>query len=162
MRSAFSKDWVHHLLRSRFSNDFSLIIDRISKLAAEADNKDQGYIAEELRARIEPWLRDFLRLNYGISGSVRGYLRTRTPNLVAWLKRRRRYSLPLERRAMVSKLRRNGSSDQYLETFRAELSEIESVLVGKEFRDFIQPMIGKLSLGPEPATQSTRKLSSLS
>jgi glycosyltransferase domain-containing protein len=148
MRAAFSKDWVHHLVRSRFSSDFAHIIDRISRLAAEADGKDQNVVAEELRTRIESWFRKFLRLNYGFSGSMRGHLRNRAPSLVAWLKRRRRYSLPLERKAIFTKLSQNGSSKTYLETFRTELSEIENTLCGNEFRNFVEPFIRKLAIDP--------------
>ena len=148
MRSAFSKDWVHHLVRSRFNDDFARVIDRISGLAADADGNEQGFIAEELRARIEPWLSNFLRLNYGLSGSMRGYLRSRAPSLVAWLKRRRRYSFPLERRTIFTKLKQNGASKASLATFRTELSEIENVLCHDEFRNFIQPFVSKLAVDP--------------
>ncbi len=143
-RSAFTKDWVHHLLRNRFSSDFANIIDRISKLAADADGVDQGAVAERLRERIEPWLRDFLRLNYGLSGTVRQYLRSRVPSVLIWLKTRRRYSLPFERRAILVKLRKDGASEDCVKAFSAELAQIEDVVAGNTFRNFLRLHVSKL------------------
>ena len=143
-RSAFTKDWVHHLLRNRFSSDFANIIDRISKLAADADGVDQGAVAERLRERIEPWLRDFLRLNYGLSGTVRQYLRSRVPSVLTWLKTRRRYSLPFERRAILVKLRKDGASEDCVKAFSAELAQIEDVVAGNTFRNFLRLHVSKL------------------
>ena len=143
LRSAFTRDWVHHLLRNRFSSDFSDIIDRISRVAAEADGIDQAIVAERLRERVEPWLRDFLRLNYGLSGTVRQYLRDRVPGLLTWLKTRRRISVPFERKAIVAKLRNNGATDTYLQSFQAELAQIEDVVRGDGFRTFLRPHISK-------------------
>jgi glycosyltransferase domain-containing protein len=144
MRTAFSNDWVHHLVRSRFNTDVANIVSRIAAHAAAADKSDQNAIAENLLDRIEPWLRDFLRLSYGPSGAIRGYLRRTVPGVLTWLKRRRRYSVPFERRVMIAKLRESGASEEYLKNFRAELARIEDVVSGAEFRDFIQTFVDKL------------------
>jgi glycosyltransferase domain-containing protein len=141
MRSAFAKDWVHHLLRNRFSTDFANIIDRISGLAAAADGLDKSVVAENLREHIAPWLRDFLRLNYGLSGVTRQYVRTAAPAVLTWLKMRRRYSVPVERLAVFAKLRKNGASEDYIKAFAAELAQIEDVIAGNAFRDFILPLM---------------------
>ena len=138
LRSAFQHDWVHHLLRNRFSTDFSNIIERVSEAAAQADRLDKAEIAERVRTCVEPWLRDFLRLNYGLSGSVRAYLRARVPSLLTWLKTRRRYSVWRDRRAVFSRLRSNGASEAYLSALAGELHRIEDVLEGKEFASFLQ------------------------
>lgn len=143
MRSAYAKDWVHHLLRNRFSTDFSEIINRISRVAAQADGIDQSIVAERLRQRVEPWLRDFLQLNYGLSGTVRQYLRDRVPSLLTWLKTRRRISVPFERKVILAKLRDNGATDAYLQAFKRELAEIEDVVRGDAFRAFLRPHILK-------------------
>jgi glycosyltransferase domain-containing protein len=144
LRSAFSKDWVHHLLRNRFSTDFAEIIARISKEAA-GNELDQEIIAENLRERIEPWLRDFLRLNYGLYGVTRQHIRSTAPAILDWLKMRRRYSVPLERRMLLGKLRTNGASEQYLKAFREELADIEDVIAGRAFKEFIQPYMRKFT-----------------
>jgi len=144
MGGAFTRDWVHHLLRSRFSSDFATIIDRLSRLAAEADGGDQMAIAERLRAGVEPWLRDFLRLNYGLSGTARQYLRERMPGLLIWLKKRRRVSVGFERRALFDTLAKDGASQNYLTAFRREFVLIEEVLAGRECRDFLTSYVSKL------------------
>ena len=139
LRSAFTKDWVHHLLRNRFSTDFAEIVRRISELAAAADGKDASVVAENLRDRVAPWLRDFLRLNYGLSGTVRQYLRTNIPGVLTWLKTRRRFSAPLERRSILAKLRKDGASKSYVQAFSRELNQIEDVISGDAFRKFVTP-----------------------
>jgi len=138
LRSAFAKDWVHHLLRNRFSADFANIIERISDAASKADGADKDVVAESLRDRIEPWLRDFLRLNYGLSGVVRGHLRARAPSLLEWLKARRRHSVRWERRSLFAALHKHGASEDYLNALRAELLRIEDVVGGKEFCTFLR------------------------
>ncbi|HZP76302.1 MAG TPA: TIGR00180 family glycosyltransferase [Pseudolabrys sp.] len=138
LRSAFSKDWVHHLLRNRFTTDFANIIERISDVASKSDKGDKNEIAERVRQRVEPWLRDFLRLNYGLSGTVRGHLRARVPALLEWLKTRRRYSVSRERRALFATLRQHGAADDYLTALRAELAHIEDTVSGTAFRAFLE------------------------
>ncbi len=145
---AFVSDWVHHLVRNRFSTDFAAIIAKISTIAATSERLDREVVAEKLRERVEPWLRDFLRLNYGPMGALRDYLRRRIPGLLAWRKERRRYSVPFERRSLIARLRQAGASESYLMTFRAELAQIEDVVGGREFRRFVQPYVAKLTDGP--------------
>jgi glycosyltransferase domain-containing protein len=151
LASAFSKDWVHHLLRSRFSIDFSKIVAKVSEAAARADGCDREEVAERVRESIAPWLRDFLRVNYGLSADVRRQLRGRTPAFLRWLKTRRRYSVPREREALIGMMRRHGASEEYLNTFRAELERIEDVVQGKAFRAFLHKHAA--SLLPESATR---------
>jgi glycosyltransferase domain-containing protein len=143
--SAFTKDWAHHLVRSRFSTDFAGIIDRIAAQVAASDSIDAGAAADHLREGMVGWYQSFLRRNYGLFAVVRRHLRTRAPSLLQWLKTRRRYSVPLERRAIFSELQRNGASASYLKTFRGELAQIEDVLTGTEFRCFIAPFVVSLS-----------------
>jgi glycosyltransferase domain-containing protein len=142
---ALAKDWVHHLVRSRFNTDFAKMIERISQVVAADEGGQPSEIAEQLRTGIEPWLRNFLRINYGIGGAIRREVRRKAPALVKWIKTRRRYSVLLERRALFSKLRQSGASAPYLKAFRAELAQIEDVIAGTKFRGFIQPLAGKLA-----------------
>jgi glycosyltransferase domain-containing protein len=141
LRSAFPKDWVHHLVRSRFNTDFAEILARISRQAAAADGADEGAVAEDLRGDITSWFGDFLRRNYGPYAALRRYLRNNTPNLLAWVKTRRRLSVPFEQRSVLAKLRRNGASKAYLEALAAELAQIEDVVSGAAFADFIRPYV---------------------
>jgi hypothetical protein len=145
LRSAFTHDWVHHLLRNRFTSDFSDVIGCISRLAADADGSDHEAVAESLCDSIAPWLRDYLRLNYGLSGMVRGYIRARAPSILIWLKMRRRFSLPFERRSMPAKLRKGGASPSNIVAFAADLALIEEVIKGSAFHDFLRPHAAKLA-----------------
>jgi glycosyltransferase domain-containing protein len=150
--SAFTKDWVHHLLRNHFTTDFARIVDTVADAAARADSSDRADVAERIRERIEPWLRDFLRVNYGLSGTVRGHLRTRVPFLLNWLKTRRRYSVPVERRALFASLRRHGAPATYLETLRGELARIEEVVAGQAFRVFLNGKVTAFLQGSTAAS----------
>ena len=141
MRSAFPKDWVHHLVRSRFSTDFAEILARISREAAAADGVDERPLAEDLRDNIISWFGDFLRRNYGPYAALRRALRNSAPGLLEWAKTRRRYTVSLERRGVLAKLRRNGASDDYLIAFSKELAQIEGVICGPAFADFIRPHV---------------------
>jgi glycosyltransferase domain-containing protein len=152
LRSAFSKDWVHHLVRSRFSTDFAEILARISREAAAADGADQSALTEDLRNNIISWFGDFLRRNYGPYAALRRYLRNTTPNLLEWAKTRRRYAVPFERRSVLAKLRRHGASEDYLRALRAELAQIEDVVSGPAFADFVRPYV---PLFVPEATQTT-------
>jgi glycosyltransferase domain-containing protein len=141
MRSSFPQDWVHHLLRSRFSSEFTIMIDRLSASAAEADGGDPSAIGEELRQTFDAWYRGFLRHNYGPSGILRKFLREKTPALLEWLKRRRRYTVALERRMLFRQLSEHGASADYLAGFAGELAAMEHVLTGNEFAGFIAPYV---------------------
>jgi glycosyltransferase domain-containing protein len=141
LRSAFPKDWVHHLVRSRFSSDFAEILARISREAAAADGADEGALTENLRNDIIAWFGDFLRRNYGPYAALRRFLRAKTPHLLEWVKTRRRLSVLFERRRVLSTLRRNGASEDYLRAFGKELTLIEDVVSGPAFADFIRPYV---------------------
>lgn len=149
MQSAFSVDWVHHLVRSRFSTDLKNIVERIAGIAAKQDKADPTVLAESLLGRIEMWLRDFINLNYGISGTVRRHIRSRAPGLLMWLKTRRRFSVSGERKAIIATLRQRGATEDYIAAFRSELAQIEDVITGAEFRDFIGRYAKELTAVPK-------------
>ena len=149
--SSFKKDWVHHLLRSRFTSDFSAMIDRIAKEAAAADGVDAAAVAEMLRSICEDWLREFLKIYYGSLQSVKQLLRDKTPVLFNWLKSRRRYFVSHERAALFSRLAADGASDIYLTQFASELKTIEDVLTGAEFAAFVQPYVTTFGAASPPA-----------
>jgi glycosyltransferase domain-containing protein len=153
--SSFKKDWVHHLLRSRFTTDFAEMIDRISVSAAQADRVDAAPVAEMLRLICEDWLREFLKIYYGPLQSIKQLLRDNIPGLFNWLKNRRRYCIARERAAIFSKLAADGASEGYLADFDGELKTIEDVVTGREFAAFIGPYLTKfgasnLAVTPAP------------
>ncbi len=139
LRTSFEKDWVHHLLRSRFTSDFNAMIDRISGFAAASDGVEAAPVAEMLRSICDEWLREFLRVNYGSLQSVKKFLRDNTPGFVNLLKKRRRYFIGRERSAIISNLRADDASEAYVAQFKVELAAIEDVLGGASFADFIRP-----------------------
>jgi glycosyltransferase domain-containing protein len=144
MRSSYSKDWVHHLLRSNFTSDFHALIDRISDLAAAADGADRGKVAEMLRGICEPWLRDFLRVYYGEVQGLKQLMRERTPGLMNWLKKGRRPFVGRQRASLFAYLGKDGASPEYCNAFRGELDLIEAVLTGREFQAFVAPLVPQL------------------
>jgi glycosyltransferase domain-containing protein len=137
--SSFKKDWVHHLLRSRFTSDFAKMIDRVSVLAAQADRVDEAPVAEILRLICEDWLNEFLKIYYGPLQTLKQLLRDNTPNFFNWLKNRRRYFVARERAAIFSGLAADGAPDDYLTDFDSELKTIEEVVTGHEFSAFVRP-----------------------
>ncbi len=145
--SSYSKDWVHHLLRSNFTGDFAVMIDRIAAAAAAADNVDPQPIAEMLLGICEDWLREFLRIYYGSLQSVKQALRDHTPGLMNWLKKRRRHFVNRERATLFANLARDGASSADLAVFESELETIEDVLTGTDFAAFIEPCIPVLGAG---------------
>ncbi len=149
--SSFEKDWVHHLLRSRFTSDFTTMVERISAAAAATDKVDAGPIAETLRTICETWLREFLKIYYGPVQSLKQLLRDHTPGFFAWLKNRRRYFVNRERAAIFSSLAADGASPLYLPTFDYELKLIEDVLTGREFAAFVRPYVQVLGVADRPA-----------
>jgi glycosyltransferase domain-containing protein len=141
LRSAFPKDWVHHLARSRFNADFTEILTRISREVAAADCAEAGSVAEDIRNNMISWFGDFLRRNYGPYAALRRYLRANMPELLDWVKTRRRHAVPFERRKLLAKLRSGGASAEYLQAFKSELAQIEDVVSGADFDDFIRPYV---------------------
>ncbi len=150
--SSYSKDWVHHLLRSNFTGDFAVMIDRIASAAAAVDRADVQPVTEMLLGICEGWLREFLRIYYGSLQSIKQALRDHTPGLMNWLKKRRRYFVNRERAALFSNLERDGASNADLAAFESELAMIEDVLTGPEFAAFIKPYIPLLGQNPPART----------
>jgi hypothetical protein len=50
---------------------------------------------------------------------------------------RRRYAVPLDRRRLFARLREGGASAEYLRAFGAELAQVEDIVSGSAFADFI-------------------------
>ncbi len=147
LRLSFSDDWVAHLLRGRFTGDIAAIVDRISGLVAAADGTEEKQFGEQLRdALADRWLRPFLRYNYGGRSRVtdlKHYIHDRRPDLVSRL-RRLRFLSNRETERLFARLRRDGATDAYIDTFRLEMSAIDAVATGPAFRDFLHRTAGDL------------------
>ena len=135
--AAPSASFVYHLLRSRFSADFSAMIDRLSRAVAEADGGDAGESAEQLRLFAEKFVDQIIRNHYGLTNQVRQRLRHFAPGFREWLKTRYRPSIVLEKRALRDRMRKNGAGAKYLAEFRAELARMEDASNGSEVREFL-------------------------
>jgi glycosyltransferase domain-containing protein len=131
------RDFAHYLLRSRFTEDVANVVDRISRRLAELDCGDPKKIAERLRDPLEEWVRVLIRHDFGAYATLRRHLRGRAPGLVVWLKTRQRLRLIWERKNIFIKLRQDGATPAYLEKFKRELAQIEDVLAGREFDEFL-------------------------
>lgn len=144
-QSAYKKDWVHHLLRSDFTEDFNAMIDRIAAQSATADGVEPAPVAEMLRGICETWLREFLRTYYGSLQTVKQGMRDHAPGVMNWLKKRRRYFVGRERVALFSKLAADGASQADLKKFDSELALIEDVLGGDAFAAFVRGQMPKFA-----------------
>jgi glycosyltransferase domain-containing protein len=136
-QSATRRDMVYYLLRSRFTEDISNVLDRISRSLAELDGGNPAQIADRLRELLEDWVRDLIRLDFGAYATLRRYLRAYAPGFVAWLKTRWRLAFVFERRKLLNQLRIGGASEAYIDKFKHELAIIEEALTGPEFRKFL-------------------------
>jgi glycosyltransferase domain-containing protein len=136
-QAAVRKSFAHYLLRSRFTEDVANVLDRISQRLAELDGGDPGKIADRLRAPLERWVEAMIEYDYGAYATLRRYLRTYSPWLVAWLKRRHRLAIVFERKDIFSKLRKDGGTPACVAKFRREFAQIEEVLIGREFKEFL-------------------------
>jgi glycosyltransferase domain-containing protein len=147
-KSTVRKSFVHYLLRSRFTEDIAVVLECISQNLAQIDGGDPAAIAERLRESLEEWVDEMVRFDYGAYATLRRNLRAHSPGLLAWLKRRQRLRVVFERRGIFNKLRKDGATPTYLRKFGYELSQIEQVLTGREFKEFL----GRHMPGLQPAS----------
>jgi glycosyltransferase domain-containing protein len=154
--SSFKKDWVHHLVRSRFTSDIHALVERISVLAAAADGTDAAVVAEDVRVVLEDKFRQFHWASYGSLQEIKQTLRSKAPSLVTWLQNRPRYTVGRERSALLRQLANAGASQEYVTRFRAELAAIEEVISGDAFANFVRPLLPVL--GPAAELRDDRSL----
>jgi glycosyltransferase domain-containing protein len=145
LRSSFKKDWVHHLLRSRFTSDVQAMVERISAVIAADDGSDPAVAAEQVRAVLDAKFRQFLGASYGSLQEVKQALRRKMPEVVIWLQNRPRYFIGRERSALFRQLADAGASPDHVAQFRTELALIEDTLSGEAFAAFVrsyEPALG--------------------
>jgi glycosyltransferase domain-containing protein len=143
-RAEVRRDFVYYLLRSRFTEDVANVLDCVSHRLAELDGGNSEEIAERLRDPLERWVRELIRHDFGAYATLRRHLRSHVPWLVAWFKLRRRLRLTSERRSIFARLRADGATSEYVGKFKNELAQIEDVLTGHEFRQFLRQHIPAL------------------
>lgn len=121
-----SRSWVHHLLRSRFTWDMQAMAGCLS--TAAADCAEAGAIAENVRAIIEQYVREFLFVNFGAVAQLKRTVRVNFPALVRYVQSRPRLFVERKRSAVLSRLAAEGASAKSLERSRTEFADIESSL----------------------------------
>lgn len=129
--------FAYHFLRSRFSDDFAQMIERVSRAVVATDGGDAEEIAEKLRLGAEPWMERIFHNNYSMPNKVRAKLRGHAPWFSEWQKTRYRPTVLFDKRAVRGRLRRNGASNEYLAEFKSELAQMEEALNGNEFPRFL-------------------------
>jgi glycosyltransferase domain-containing protein len=142
--TAVRRDFVYYLLRSPFTEDFTTALDRISKILADLDHGNAAEIADRLREILAEWVGDLIRLDFGAYATLRRHLRTYAPWFVVWLKTRSRMVVVLEKGWLLSKLRKNGATPEYIAKFKSELDHIVEVLSGHDFKAFLGEHMLKL------------------
>ena len=134
------RNWVSHLLRSRFTADTAEMIKRIAAAAA-ATGADAAAAAEAARGNIESYFRDFLWSNYGAVAEIKRALRRTSPTAVKYWQSRPRFSIRREFRAVLAKLAAAGASNKDLEATRNDISAIERALSPAAFATFAGPFL---------------------
>jgi glycosyltransferase domain-containing protein len=141
---AIRRDFANYLLRSRFTENLADVLDRVSHRLAELDGGIPEEIAERLRDRLEGWIGELIKHDFGAYATLRRHLRSHVPWLVTWFKRRPRLRLLSERRNILTRLRADGATAEYLAKFKSERVQMEDVLSGSAFRQFIDQHIAPL------------------
>jgi glycosyltransferase domain-containing protein len=139
--STLKKDWVHHLIRSRFTSDVQALVERISTAAAAADGAEPAAVAEEVCRILDAKFSQFLWATYGSMQGIKQAVRRKLPEAVAWVQNRPRFLIGRERSALLRQLVEAGASPDYIAQFRAELALIEDTLSGEPFAGFVRPFL---------------------
>lgn len=139
-------DWVHHLLRSRYTSDFTKMVTHIAQPAASVDCVDQSEVEETIRLAYAEFLRSQLSRQYGTSEkieSIKNLVRKMLPTWLLDARLRGFKSVEAQRRNFVERLKQAGASRDYLNSFSLELRQIEETLEGRAFLDFVHSTVGK-------------------
>jgi hypothetical protein len=140
------RDWVGHLLRSRFSTDSAEMVARIAAAAAAA-GADAAAAAEQARGHIESYFRDFLWSSYGVVAEIKRHMRKASPAAVKYWQSRPSFSVKGQLASVLAKLATAGASEQDLSRTRAEISGIESALSPQAFTAFAGPFLAAARAG---------------
>ena len=139
MNYSFKKDWMHHLLRSRFTTDIHAVVERISGLAAVADGIDPAVAAEGVREVLDRKFQQFVWASYGSLRGLKQIVRERAPFVVTWWQNWPNYFVGRHRSALFRSHAKSGTSKEYLAQFRCEIAAVENLVSGDDFATFIRP-----------------------
>lgn len=137
LESAFERDWVHHLLRSRFSDDIRIMSDRIAGMVDRESDAGAAVIADEIRNIFGDALRVNLRSRYSPVRQFMRALRDRSPKWVLDLRELSRRPIGGWHKDLLMRLKSDGASEYELSTFRSEIAMIQDVLTGPDFVNFL-------------------------
>ncbi len=156
LNASFKKDWIHHLVRSRLTQDIAALVSRVGDAAIVA-GADPATIREELYAIMDGKFRQMVKAAYGSMQEVKHVARRRMPRLLQWYKNRPRLAVRAEERALAAAMVHDGASPSYVEIFHQEIAALRAILSGTEFADFIRPFEAVFAAGDS----SHRKASNL-
>jgi glycosyltransferase domain-containing protein len=139
MHFSYSKDWVHHLLRSRIPQDFNAMATVIANEVERLDNNNAGEFKESILDAYAWQLRHMLGHTM---------MRHRFPRLfqikqkLLWLKKLRVTPAWYQRRLKKKNFWREFSIDctdaTLLAAYKEEFQNIETSLQGDEFQAFVK------------------------
>lgn len=132
------RNWVGHLLRSRFTVDTAEMVKRVA--AAEA-GADAAAAAEEARSNIESYFRDFLWSNYGAIAAMKRAIRRISPTAVKYWQSRPRFAARREIAEVLAKLAAAGATTQDIDRTRGEIGAIERAMSPQAFSAFAGPFL---------------------
>jgi glycosyltransferase domain-containing protein len=138
LNASFKKDWVHHLVRSRLTQDIEALVSRIGD-AAVAAGADPATIREDLYAILEGKFRQMVKATYGSMQELKHVIRRRMPRLLQSYKNRPRAGVEGQEKALAQAMARDGASSGYLAQFHQEIAAQRAALSGRDFADFVRP-----------------------
>jgi hypothetical protein len=150
--------WSAHSLGPAFEADIEAFAASISRVVAEADGIDADKFAAEIRqlyrTKFQQQLEARIALRaMGRSGDWRGHCRSMVAALAPerLVRLRRQHLRQLAREVLYRELRSHGASDEYVSTFRGELTSIEMSLDGQGFAAFVHAHALELIDAPRAA-----------
>ncbi len=134
-----SRDWVHHLLHSRYTLEVSAIAERLSAAVACTDGVAAAPVAEDVCGMLEQALREFLWANFGLRTDIKRRIRAKWPRLERYFHNRWRFAVDRKKTSLLAQLANEGASAQDISRTRAEISAIEKALSPQAFAVFAAP-----------------------
>ncbi len=134
-----SRDWVQHLLRSRYTSEVQAIAERLSTAVASADGIAAAPVAEDVRGMLERALREFLWANFGLRTDIKRRIRAKWPRLERYFHNRRRFAVDRKKTSLLAQLANEGAAPEHIERTRQELEAIETAISPRAFAAFAAP-----------------------
>lgn len=142
----FRTNWASHLLRSRFTSDFSAMVSYVCEESGIVDEFARRSFREAIIESYTAFLTSQLCDFYGTSKNnerLKALARKILPSGFLEFRSRGYKSVNRQRRTILARLKQEGASEGYLNSFRMELTQIEETLEGRDFLDFLHSAVGK-------------------